>query len=150
MKNNFSTTPLFEYHPIVGAVNHVGFTAMYPSDTWPHDLLYFYVLRLCSTKPQGYKCYSGFTTQQPVKRLKGHNKGNTNSTKKRRPFKLIYYEAHLSGSDARRREKYFKTSKGKSTLRQILGGYLRKDIFWLIKHFVARRRIPSRGVKSSN
>ena len=38
----------------------------------------------------------------------------------RRPLQLIYYEAHLSQSDAMRREKYFKTSKGKSTVRQML------------------------------
>jgi len=36
------------------------------------------------------KFYIGFTSQHPDKRLEGHNKGNTNSTKKRRPFRLIY------------------------------------------------------------
>ncbi len=53
------------------------------------------------------------------RRLKEHNDGKSSSTKSRRPLKLIYYEAHLSKEDAMRRESYFKTSKGKSTLRQI-------------------------------
>ena len=78
----------------------------------------FYVYVLQSLKDK--KFYIGFTSQQPDKRLEGHNKGNTSSTRKRRPFKLVYYEAHTSQKDARRREKYFKTSKGKSTLRQML------------------------------
>jgi putative endonuclease len=78
----------------------------------------FYVYILLSLKDR--KFYIGFTKQHPEERLKGHNKGNTNSTKKRRPFKLIYYEAHTLEKDARRREKYFKTSKGKFTLKQML------------------------------
>jgi len=40
--------------------------------------------------------------------------------KRKQTFKLIFYEAFVSKEDARRREKYFKTSKGKSSLRQIL------------------------------
>jgi len=42
------------------------------------------------------------------------------STQNRTPFKLLYYEAHLSKKDALRRENYFKTTKGKTTLRQML------------------------------
>jgi predicted GIY-YIG superfamily endonuclease len=40
--------------------------------------------------------------------------------------KMLYYEAHLSKADAVRREQYFKTTKGKSTLRQMLRGSLEK------------------------
>jgi hypothetical protein len=32
----------------------------------------------------------------------------------------MYYEAHTSKKDAKRREQYFKSTKGKSTLRQML------------------------------
>jgi len=77
----------------------------------------FYVYILQSLKDR--KLYIGYSTDLR-KRLKDHNSGGTKSTKTRRPFKLIYYEAHLSEKDARRREKYFKTAKGKSTLRQML------------------------------
>jgi len=65
------------------------------------------------------KFYIGFTVDLE-KRLKEHDAGKTTSTRSRRPFKLIYYEAHLSKEDAMRREHYFKTTKGKSTLRQML------------------------------
>jgi len=65
------------------------------------------------------KTYVGFTNDLN-RRLKEHNKGDTKSTKSRRPFKLIYYEAHTSEEDARRREKYFKKDKGKSTLKQMM------------------------------
>lgn len=86
----------------------------------------FYVYALQSIKDSRF--YIGFTSQHPDKRLEGHNKGNTNSTKKCRPFKLLYYEAHTNKKDAGRREKYFKTSKGKSTLKQLLRTAL-KDSF---------------------
>ena len=65
------------------------------------------------------KFYIGFTDNME-RRLKDHNSGKVSSTIARRPFRIIYYEAHLSKSDALRREKYFKTTKGKTTLRQIL------------------------------
>ncbi len=77
----------------------------------------FYVYVLQSLKDK--KLYIGFSTDLK-KRLKDHNTGGTKSTKSRRPFKLLYYEAHTSEKDARRRERYFKTEKGKSTLRQML------------------------------
>ena len=78
----------------------------------------YYVYILKSLKDD--KLYIGFTSIHPTKRLKEHNYGDTTSTKPRRPFKLIYYEAHLSEKDAKRRERYFKSEKGKSTLKQML------------------------------
>jgi hypothetical protein len=41
------------------------------------------------------------------------------------PFKLLYYEAHSSEEDAGRREKYFKTDKGKSSLKQMIRNSLK-------------------------
>jgi putative endonuclease len=49
-----------------------------------------------------------------------HKNGENISTAKRLPVELIYFEGHQSKDDALRREKYFKTTKGKVTLRQIL------------------------------
>ena len=77
----------------------------------------FYVYILQSLKDK--KLYIGFSTDLR-KRVHDHNTGGTRSTKPRRPFRLIYYEAHISEKDARRREGYFKTEKGKSTIRQML------------------------------
>ena len=78
-------------------------------------MFYVYVLR--SLKDGNN--YIGYSADLR-KRLKDHNKGGTTSTSSRRPFILLYYEAHTSEKDARRREKYFKTDKGKSTLKQML------------------------------
>ena len=66
-----------------------------------------------------HKFYIGFTTDV-LKRLDQHNAGKNTSTANRRPFILIYYEAHLSQKDAIRRESYFKTTAGKRTLKLML------------------------------
>ena len=50
------------------------------------------------------------------RRISEHENGKLTSTKHRRPIKLIFYEAFSAKEDAIRRERYFKTSKGKSTL----------------------------------
>jgi len=63
--------------------------------------------------------YAGYTDNLK-RRLPEHLTGKVKSTRNRRPLKLIYYEAFISKKDARRREKYFKTTKGKSTLRLML------------------------------
>lgn len=65
------------------------------------------------------KCYIGFT-KKLNQRLDQHKYGKVPSTKNRRPLKLIYFEAHYSIKDAKRREHYFKTNKGKSTIKQML------------------------------
>ncbi len=53
-------------------------------------------------------------------RIKDHQTGRDATTRRFLPVKLIYYEAFPSEEDARRREKYFKTNKGKITLRLML------------------------------
>lgn len=56
-------------------------------------------------------------------RFKSHNDRENLSTKGYAPFKLIFYEAYLNKKDALRREEYFKTTKGKTTLRTMLKEY---------------------------
>ena len=51
-------------------------------------------------------------------RIEDHLKGRVESTRHRRPLQLIYYEACLTEADAKRRERYLKTGKGKRYLRQ--------------------------------
>lgn len=77
----------------------------------------FYVYILLSLKDG--KLYIGFTSDLK-RRLREHKTGGSKSTKCRLPFKLIFYEAHISEEDARRREKYFKTTVGKKGLKLIL------------------------------
>jgi putative endonuclease len=50
------------------------------------------------------KFYTGFTENLKL-RFEQHNKGLVESTKERRPLKLIYYEACLDRGDATKREK---------------------------------------------
>ncbi|PIR91180.1 excinuclease ABC subunit C [bacterium (Candidatus Gribaldobacteria) CG10_big_fil_rev_8_21_14_0_10_37_46] len=82
----------------------------------------FYVYVLQSLKDK--KLYIGYSADLK-RRLEEHKTGGSVSTKKRLPFKLLYYEAHTNKEDARRREKYFKTEKGKSTIRQMLRNALK-------------------------
>jgi putative endonuclease len=69
---------------------------------------YSYVLQ--SEKDNGF--YMGFTKDLKL-RFEKHEKGLVESTKNRRPLKLVYYEACLSQKDATKREKYLKTYNGK-------------------------------------
>ena len=83
---------------------------------------YVYVLR----GARDGQFYVG-STIDVQRRMAEHLAGRNRSTARRRPVKLIYFEAHLSKSDAIRREGYFKTTKGKVTLRQMLRDALTSD-----------------------
>ena len=57
-------------------------------------------------------------------RLEEHNHGKVSSTKYRRPFIIVYYEACMNKQDALRREKYLKTTYGKRYIRHRLKSFL--------------------------
>lgn len=76
---------------------------------------YIYILR--SIKDGKY--YTGFSSDLRS-RLKDHDVGNVQSTKNRRPLELIYYEAYKEKTQALKREKFLKTTKGKLQLRKQL------------------------------
>lgn len=57
------------------------------------------------------------------KRLKEHNQGIVLSTKRYKPWQLIYYEASLNQDDAKRREHYLKTTQGQRLLKRRLKDY---------------------------
>ncbi len=82
-------------------------------------MYYTYVLQ--SVKDGNF--YAGFTGDLKL-RFEQHNKGMVESTRNRRPLKLIYYEACMDREDALRREKYFKTYYGKMFLSRRLKSYL--------------------------
>lgn len=83
----------------------------------------YYTYVLLSAKDK--KLYIGYSPDLK-QRLKKHTTGKVDATRHRLPMKLIYYEAHLNQSDALRREKYFKTNKGKTTLKQMLHDSVRE------------------------
>lgn len=86
-------------------------------------MTFFYVYVLRNIKIPSF-IYVGFTTNLK-NRFKQHNKKEELSTKHYAPFELIHYEAHRSEKDTKRRENYFKTTKGKVTLKQMLGEYFK-------------------------
>ncbi len=65
----------------------------------------FYVYILKSKKDS--KLYIGYTNNLK-RRIEEHNSGGNESTKLRRPFELIYYEAYKSEDDAKHREDMLK------------------------------------------
>lgn len=66
-------------------------------------MFYVYILRSKKDK----NLYVGFTNDLR-RRLQEHNSGLNRSTKHRRPFGLIYYEAYKSENDAKKREENLK------------------------------------------
>ena len=57
---------------------------------------------------------------------KKHNSGGNKSTFYRRPLVLIFSEYYLFEADARKREKYFKTTMGKKAIKLMLRTSLEK------------------------
>ena len=69
--------------------------------------------------------YTGFT-KDLKSRLGKHNDGLVASTLRRRPLRLIYYEACLNENDAIAREKYLKSGFGRRFLNNRLKNYLKE------------------------
>jgi putative endonuclease len=74
-------------------------------------MIYVYVLQ--SEFDSGL--YIGMTTDLR-RRFEEHQGGSSLSTKGRRPWKLIYYEAYLQESDAEGREIFLKSGGGRRFL----------------------------------
>jgi putative endonuclease len=78
-------------------------------------MFYVYVLKSLKDK----NLYIGYTTDLK-KRIFSHKSGFNIATKDRRPLNLIYYEAFLNKTDARKREIFFKSGYGHQQLDSIL------------------------------
>jgi putative endonuclease len=57
------------------------------------------------------------------RRLGLHNNGKVHSTRLRKPFSVIYYEAHHNKYDAAKREQFLKTGWGKGWIKRTLANY---------------------------
>jgi putative endonuclease len=66
--------------------------------------------------------YVGYTNNL-VKRIREHNQGLNFSTKSYRPWTIIHYEAYLNELDAKRRERYLKSSQGARLLKRMIKEY---------------------------
>jgi putative endonuclease len=80
----------------------------------------FYVY--CLESIRNGELYFGYTADLK-RRLLEHNQKLNFSTKRYLPWRLIYYEACLLESDAKRRERYFKTSQGRRFFRARIKEY---------------------------
>lgn len=64
--------------------------------------------------------YTG-STNDLVRRIEEHNSGQTKYTRLTRPFELIYKEVYNTSLEAKRRERFLKSGKGREFLKAILG-----------------------------
>jgi len=75
----------------------------------------YYVYILLSSKDGRF--YIGFSGDLK-RRMEEHNSGKVESTRHRRPFKLLGYEAYITKPEAEKREKFLKSSDGKKDIRK--------------------------------
>ncbi len=81
-------------------------------------MYYVYILR--SIKDN--LLYTGYTNDIS-RRIAEHNRGYVQSTRRRRPLNLIYYEAYIEKADAINREVFLKSGSGKRYLKKQLRIY---------------------------
>ena len=79
-----------------------------------------YVLRSLKTG----KKYVGSTAWSPTERLAEHNAGKVPWTRSHRPLELVYTEKFENGLLAQKREKFFKTGKGRVVLESLSRGMI--------------------------
>ncbi|MFA6415570.1 MAG: GIY-YIG nuclease family protein [Candidatus Paceibacterota bacterium] len=84
-----------------------------------HNMFYTYILK---SKKNG-RLYTGYT-ENLRKRLSEYNARKSTYTKHRGLYELIYYEACTEQTDARSRELYLKSGKGKRYLKTRLKHFL--------------------------
>lgn len=84
----------------------------------------YYVYILQSLKDAQF--YYGMTSDL-VRRFWQHSFGLTKSTFYRRPLRLIYYEAYPCPADARAREKFLKSGRGREVIKKHLGKFLNSN-----------------------
>lgn len=85
-------------------------------------MFYLYILQSRKNK----ELYIGYTADLK-RRILEHNQGLNFSTKRYIPWEIIYYEACKEESDAKRREKYLKTTQGNRLIKRRIKDYLYKS-----------------------
>lgn len=79
-------------------------------------MYYVYLLR---SKIKSNQLYVGYSTNLK-NRISQHNTGKSASTKPYIPWELMFYESYKSKTDAKRREAYLKTTRGRKALKIML------------------------------
>ncbi len=83
--------------------------------------MFYYTYVLQSERDGNF--YTGYTKNLKL-RFEQHKEGLVESTRDRRPLRLLYYEACLDQNDATKREKYFKIYHRKMFLKRRFKAYL--------------------------
>ncbi len=65
--------------------------------------------------------YKG-STENLYRRVQEHNDGIVTYTSKFRPWKLVYFETFQNRGEAMKREKFFKSGKGREFIKTIISG----------------------------
>ncbi len=65
--------------------------------------------------------YVGFTRNLEQRTLQ-HNLGLSRFTRGRGPWELKYFESYTSATDALKRERFFKSGKGREILKELIRG----------------------------
>lgn len=83
---------------------------------WIVFMFHVYVLK---SEKNGRR-YIGLTEKSPDERLREHNSGASAYTRRNLPFILIYTESYKDSALARKRERFFKSGRGRHVLKSIL------------------------------
>ena len=78
-------------------------------------MFYLYVLR----SQQTGDLYVG-STADVEKRLQRHNRGDAKSTRHGVPWAVLHTESFVTRSEAVRRERYYKTGRGREEIQRLL------------------------------
>lgn len=78
-------------------------------------MYYVYILR----SQKNGRLYTG-STNNLERRIFEHNSGKSQYTSLTRPFILLHFEMFSTNLEARKREKYLKTGKGRKEIEQLL------------------------------
>jgi len=92
-----------------------------PHGSVPAKDMFYYVYIL---RNESGRLYIGYS-EDVERRVADHNAGKVFATKPYIPYKLIFYEAYTSMVDAKRREMYLKTTKGRTTIKTMLSETLK-------------------------
>jgi len=69
---------------------------------------------------KGDKTYTGSTSKDPARRLIEHNSGQVKSSRHYIPYEILHVEAFDSLLEARRKEKYYKSTAGRKKLSEFI------------------------------
>ncbi len=86
----------------------------------------FYYVYILHNRSKNF-IYIGYS-EDLKSRFSSHNKSENKSTKPYIPLELIHYEAYRNKKDAKRRETYLKSNKGRTTLMTMLNEYFAEKV----------------------